>query len=98
LPGLAVPHLAFSAGDLVKFLSGFLQGGALGDYHRHEFVPGFDERSSAFVLEFRGQSVAIDSGLAEPGQNRFAIPNSAKYIGLSKAKHCYALQIDPIGK
>ena len=42
--GLAFPHMVFFAGrNLVKFLSGFLQGSALGGYHRHEFVPGFYE-------------------------------------------------------
>src|SRR5271165_854403 len=60
-------------------LSGFLQGSALGGYHRHEFVPGFYERSSAFVLELRGQGVAVDSGLGELGQNRFAIPPIGRY-------------------
>src|ERR1700680_374408 len=77
---LAFPHVVFFAGgNWVKFLSGFLQGSALGGYHRHEFVPGFYERSGAFVLEFRGQSVAIDSGLGELRQNRFAIPPIGRY-------------------
>ena len=44
-----------------------------------KFVPGFYERSSAFVLELRGQSVAVDSGLGELGQNRFAIPPIGRY-------------------
>ena len=60
-------------------LSGFLQGGALGGDHRHQFAPGFDKRSSAFVLEFGGQGVAVDSGLGELGQNLFAISPIVRY-------------------
>src|SRR5258708_28537476 len=53
--------------------AGLLQGGALGYNHRHKFVPGFDERSSPFVLESGGQGVEVDTGLAELSQDRFEI-------------------------
>src|SRR5260370_8177846 len=83
--GLRVPskpgvkRLIGEVSSFLVFLSfwssraGLLQGGALGYNHRHKFVPGFDERSSPFVLESGGQGVEVDTGLAELSQDRFEI-------------------------
>src|SRR5260370_36037432 len=79
--GLRVPskpgvkRLIGEVSSFLVFLSfwssraGLLQGGALGYNHRHKFVPGFDERSSPFVLESGGQGVEVDTGLAELSQD-----------------------------
>ena len=50
-----------------------MQGGAFGCNHRQEFVPGFDERSSPFILESACQGVEVDAGLPELSQDCFAI-------------------------
>jgi hypothetical protein len=44
---------------------GPLECGTLGCDHRHQFVPGLNERLRPFILEPGGQGVDIDSGLSE---------------------------------
>ena len=50
-----------------------LERGALGFDDRQQLVPGFHERLRAFVLQSRGQSIHVDTGLGELRQNLFAI-------------------------
>src|SRR5260370_118272 len=54
-------------------LSRFLESRALGGDHRHQFVPGFDERGGPFVLKPGGQGVNVDTGLGELRQHLLAV-------------------------
>ena len=53
--------------------SRFSQDCTLRGDHRHQVVPGFDERLGPFVLKLGGQSIDINAGLGKLAQHFLAV-------------------------
>jgi hypothetical protein len=62
--GFAVSHTRRPMTGSLR-LTDLLKNGALGYYHCHKFVPGFDERIRPFLLKLRCQGGDVDAGLSE---------------------------------
>src|SRR5579863_9146354 len=63
----------FASRTVARVSAGLADRDALRLDALHQFIPGFDERLRALVLQRRAQSIDIEAGLAELGENLFAV-------------------------